>query len=202
MSGFCLTTVHRQRVLVKALIIVDCEPAPPQLSQVGWHLLTSADTCCHNMSQSADISSKHGHGMTWPLPSILYRAPPEDPGRSGRTNSWMHPWFHPWTHHRTYLNLLEPTWTPLEPTWTCIVCICNICNCIVFETYRLIVSSFVITRPVVPLFRPSLICSVCTSKKWQKSENLKSRSKAVQSHLFPRHGIVSTALHFTSTWLS
>jgi hypothetical protein len=35
MSGFCLTTVHRQRVLVKALIIVDCEPAPPQLSQVG-----------------------------------------------------------------------------------------------------------------------------------------------------------------------
>ena len=80
-----------------------------------WHLLTSADTCCHNMSQSADISSKHGHGMTWPLPSILYRAPPEDPGRSGRTNSWMHPWFHPWTHHRTYLNLLEPTWTHLNP---------------------------------------------------------------------------------------
>jgi hypothetical protein len=100
-------------VLVKALIIVDCEPAPPQLSQVGWHV-TSADTCCHNMSQSADISSKHGHGMTWPLPSILYRAPPEDPGRSGRTNSWMHPWFHPWTHHRTYLNLLEPTWTHLN----------------------------------------------------------------------------------------
>lgn len=162
---------------------------------ICWHLLTHVVTICHNQQISAANMDMAWHGHCRASCTVPRPRTQADP--AGPTPGCIHDSIHEPT--------IEPTWTylnPLEPTWTCIVCICNICNCIVFETYRLIVSSFVITRPVVPLFRPSLICSVCTSKKWQKSENLKSRSKAVQSHLFPRHGIVSTALHFTSTWLS
>ena len=114
MSGFCLTTVHRQGVLVKALIIVDCEPAPPQLSQVGWHV-TSADTCCHNQQISAanmDMATACHCRASCTVPRPRTQADPAGPtpDLSDAENGTASYCIHDSIHEPT----IEPTWTHLN----------------------------------------------------------------------------------------
>ena len=202
MSGFCLTTVHRQGVLVKALIIVDCELAPPQLSQVGWHV-TSADTCC------VTISRYQQQTWTWPLhataehlvpvPRPRTQADPAGPtpdlsdAENGTASYCIHDSIH------------EPT---IEPTWTHLNLHCLHLqhlqlHCVWdLSTNRFIVCDHTPCRSAVPSILDSVPSALLRSGRSLKTS--KSRSKAVQSHLFPRHGIVfySFALHFNLAQLT